>query len=241
MVMRGGRVVATIHHAPPARSRVSAAVTPATALALETQFLLQQAQQQLVELEASRATAVHTTDDARRRLERDLHDGAQQRLLVVGMGLAYAAESEAPGGPLDAAASRVATALTDLRRIGRGDAAIIAELGLYDAVRAIAGTSEVPISVTSTRCGTRAHECWPQAPATTAYRLVHASLAAAQRSGAKELSVELRCLGVSMGRAVSTRYDGCAVVDRSADHDRVMACSGRIVIDDGDVFEIWLP
>jgi signal transduction histidine kinase len=241
MVTRGGRVVATIRHAPSARGRIAAAVTPATALALETQFLLLQAQQQLVELELSRATAVQTTDDARRRLERDLHDGAQQRLLVVGMGLAHTAVGVASDGPLHAAASRVAAALTDLRRIGRGDAAIIAELGLDDAVHAIAGTSELPMLVTSTRCTTLAHDCWPQASATTAYRLVHASLAAAQRCGAKELAVELQCLGASNGRAVSTRHDGDAANERSADHDRVMASGGRIVIDDGHVFEVWLP
>jgi hypothetical protein len=95
--------------------------------------------------------------------------------------------------------------------------------------------------VTSTRCTTLAHDCWPQASATTAYRLVHASLAAAQRCGAKELAVELQCLGASNGRAVSTRHDGDAANERSADHDRVMASGGRIVIDDGHVFEVWLP
>ena len=240
-VMRGGRVVATIRHAPSSRSRIAAAVTPATALALETQLLLLQAREQLVELEASRATAVQSTDEARRRLERDLHDGAQQRLLVVGMDLAHAAEGEAPGGPLRTAASRVAVALSDLRRIGRGDAAIIAELGLDDAVLAVAGTAEVPMSVASTRCGSPAHDCWPQAAATTAYRLVHASLAAAQRSGAEELAVELRCLGARNGRVVSTRHGGDAPTERSADHDRVMASGGRIVIDDGHAFEVWLP
>jgi signal transduction histidine kinase len=240
-VKRGGRVVATIRHAPAARSRIAAAVTPATALALETQLLLQQARQQLVELEASRATAVQTTDEARRRLERDLHDGAQQRLLVVGMALAHAADGEASDGPLRAAASRVAMALTDLRRIGRGDAAIIAELGLDDAVTAIAGTSEIPMSVALSPCASPAHDCWPQAVATTAYRLVHASLAGAQRCGAKELAVQLRCLGPGNGRAVSTRHDGHVFTERSADHDRVLASGGRIAIDDGHVFEVWLP
>jgi signal transduction histidine kinase len=240
-VMRGGRVVATIHHDPSSRSRIAAAVTPATALALETQLLLLQAREQLVELETSRATAVQTIDEARRRLERDLHDGAQQRLLVVGMDLAHAAEGEAPGGPLRTAASRVAVALSDLRRIGRGDAAIIAELGLDDAVLAVAGTSDVPMSVASTRCGSPAHDCWPQAAATTAYRLVHASLAAAQRSGAEELAVELRCLGVRNGRVISTRHGGDASTERGADHDRVVASGGRIVIDDGYAFEVWLP
>ena len=240
-VMRGGRVVATIRHVPSAQSRIATAVTPGAALALETQLLLQQAQQQLVALEESRATAVRTTAEARRRLERDLHDGAQQHLLVVGMVLAHAAVDEPPDGPLRTAASQVAQALTDLRRIGRGDAAIIAELGLDDAVTAIAGMSEVPMSVTSTRCESGAHNCWPQAEAITAYRLVQTSLAAAQRSGAKEVGVELRCLGASNGRLVSTRHDGDTPTDRGADHDRILASGGRIVIDDGHEFKAWLP
>ena len=240
-VVRSGRIVATIRHVPSARGRVAAAVTPATALALETQFLLQQARQQLVELTASRAMAVQTTDEARRRLERDLHDGAQQRLLVVGMSLAHAADDERSDGPLRAAAEHIAVALTDLRRIGRGDAAIIAELGLNDAVSAIAGTSEVPMSVASMRCASPTHDCWPQHAATTAYRLIHASVAGAQRAAAKEIAVKLRCLGATKGRTVSTRHDGDTSTERSADHDRVIASSGRIVIDDGHVFEVWLP
>lgn len=240
-VMRNGRIVATISHVASARNRVAAAVTPATALALETQWLLAQARRQLVEVETSRSAAVHTTDEARRRLERDLHDGAQQRLLVVGMELAHAAERDGQDGRLRSAAARIGQALTDVRRIGRGDAAIIAELGLDDALLAIAGTAEVPMSVTSTRCEGSEHDCWAQVAATTAYRLVHTSLAAARRSGAKELSVELRCLGVGNGRAVVTRHDGDSSGERGADHDRVMACGGRIVADNGHVFEAWLP
>jgi signal transduction histidine kinase len=240
-VMRNGRVVATIYHAAAARGRVAAALTPATALALETQLLLRQASEQLSDLKVSRATAVLTADDARRRLERDLHDGAQQRLLVVGMRLAHAAGEGSPGGTLNVAASQVAAALIDLRRIGRGDAAIIAELGLNDAVTAVAGTSPVPMLVAFTPCDDSNHECWPQEVATTAYRVVLGALAAAQSSAAKELAVEMRCLGGGNGRLVATRHDGQRTADRGADHDRVFASGGRIVRDDGRGFEAWLP
>ena len=239
-VRRGQQVVATIHHSPAARGRVAAAVTPATALALETQLLLQQASDQLAQLTVSRATAVLTADEARRRLERDLHDGAQQRLLVVGMQLTHAA-SGSPDSSLNTAAGHVAEALADLRRIGRGDAAIVAELGLDDAVSAITGTAPVPMLVTSTRCDAAAHACWPQDLATTAYRLVLGALAAAQRSGAKELTVELRCFGDGSGRTVATWQDGLALEDRSTDHDRVLAAGGRVTTDDGLTFVAWLP
>lgn len=235
-VRRGQHVVATIHHAAAARGRVAAGVTPATALALETQLMLQQASDQLIQLKASRARAVLAADEARRRLERDLHDGAQQRLLVVGMQLANAGNSS-----LNAAAVHVAAALADLRRLGRGDAAIVAELGLRDAVTEVTGTAPVPMRVTSTQCDTPAHDCWPQDVATTAYRLVLAAVAAAQRSGAKEVTVELCCCGDGSGRTVSTWHDGQMSVDRSTDQDRVLAVSGRITIDDGLTFVAWLP
>ena len=237
---RGQQVVATIHHSPAARGRVAAAVTPATALALETQLLLQRANEQLAKLTASRATAVLTADNARRRLERDLHDGAQQRLLVVGMQLTHAS-SGSPDSPLTTAAGYVAEALADLRRIGRGDAAIVAELGLDDAVTAMTGTASVPMVVTSTPCDDAAHACWPQDVATTAYRLVLGALAAAQRSGATELTVELRCCGDVDGRTVATRHNGDAPADRSTDHDRVLAAGGRITTDDGLTLSAWLP
>lgn len=239
-VRRGPNVVATIHHSPAARGRVAAAVTPATALALETQLLLQQANDQLARLTASRATAVLSADEARRRLERDLHDGAQQRLLVVGMQLTHAG-TRSPDSSLTTAAGHVAQALTDLRRIGRGDAAIVAELGLDDAISAVTGTAPVPMSVTSMQCDAVAHTCWPQDVATTAYRLVLGALAAAQRSGATELTVALRCFGEGNGRTVATRQHGQALADRASDHDRVLAAGGRITTDDGVTFEAWLP
>jgi signal transduction histidine kinase len=244
-VVRGAEVVATIHHRPAAHDRVAAAVTPAIALALETELLVERARIQLVELQRSRATAVLAADDARRRLERNLHDGAQQRLLVVGMRLAHAAT--APGGRDSRwgdAAAEVAAALRDVRRIGRGDAAIIAELGLDDAVASLADSVDVQMAVTSTRCADSAHDCWPQDTATTAYRLLTAAVAEAERCGAHELSTELACLGAGAGRTVATAHDGRGGIERGAEHDRVLASGGRIVTDrrtTPPAFEVWLP
>jgi signal transduction histidine kinase len=244
-VVRGADVVATIHHRPAAHDRVAATVTPAIALALETELLVERARIQLVELQRSRATAVLAADDARRRLERNLHDGAQQRLLVVGMRLAHAAS--APGAddsPWGDAAAEVAAALRDVRRIGRGDAAIIAELGFDDAIASLADSVDVPIGVTSRRCADRVHDCWPQDTATTAFRLLTAAVTEAERCGAHELSVELACLGEGSGRTVSTAHDGRGGIERGAEHDRVLASGGRIIADrrtSPAVFEVWLP
>ena len=151
-VVRGGRTVATIHHRPGSRSRVAAAVTPSIALALETQLILSDANAQVVELERSRAASVHVTDESRRSLERNLHDGAQQRLLVVGMQLANASDEGPGGSQRRSAAGLVADALQELRRIGRGDAAVIAELGLADAVTSLAGASDLPVRTQTLRC-----------------------------------------------------------------------------------------
>ena len=110
-VVRGGRTVATIHHRPASRGRVAAAVTPSIALALETQLILSDANAQVVELERSRAASVRVTDESRRSLERNLHDGAQQRLLVVGMQLANASDEGPVGSQRRSAACLVADAL----------------------------------------------------------------------------------------------------------------------------------
>ena len=245
-VVRGGRVVATIHHRPAARGRIAAVVSPAVALALETQLVLKQAQAQLEDLERSRAKAVQTADDARRRLERDLHDGAQQRLLVVGMGLAHAAmdRDDEKGARWQAAADTVAEALVELRRIGRGDAAIIAELGLANAVTSLTGTADLPVTVDSIRCESTDHECWPLGVATAAYRLLMGSLLEAHGSGAPELEIELRCMGSGAGRTVTTRHGGRSTSARESDRDRVLAAGGRIItVADATAitFSAWLP
>ena len=146
-------------------------------------------------------------------------------------------------GPLRAATSRVAVALTDLRRIGRGDAAIIAELGLDDAVTAIAGTSEIPMSVAfESLCLARA-------------RLLAAGrgddrLSTRPRLASRRPTLQHQGIGgpTAMPRTgqreggIRREYDGDVFTERSADHDRVLASGGRIAVeDDGHVFEVWLP
>src|SRR5918994_1530152 len=74
-----------------------AALTPAVTVAVENERLRVLASAELAELRASRRRIVERADAARRRLERDLHDGAQQRLLLLGMELARAAESADDG------------------------------------------------------------------------------------------------------------------------------------------------
>jgi signal transduction histidine kinase len=102
------------------------------------------------ELERTRAIAVEDAAAALRRVERDLHDGAQVRLAAVAMHLGMAqekAEDEAVRELLDAAQSGVSGALADLRRIARGIHPPVLDSGLADALASLAATSPIPARV----------------------------------------------------------------------------------------------
>jgi signal transduction histidine kinase len=102
-------------------------------------------------LTQSRARIVATADDTRRRIERDLHDGAQQRLVSLSLQLRAARAAVPPelGAELDRAVAGVTGALDELREIARGiHPAILAEGGLGPALRTLARRSAVPVEVT---------------------------------------------------------------------------------------------
>jgi signal transduction histidine kinase len=103
-----------------------------------------------VELAASRARVVAAADETRRRIERDLHDGTQQRLVSVALDL-RAAENSTPSELVDLRAqlSRtgegLAAAVEDLQEISRGiHPAILSQGGLEPALKALARRSSVP-------------------------------------------------------------------------------------------------
>jgi len=102
------------------------------------------------ELERTRAIAVEDAAAALRRVERDLHDGAQVRLAAVAMNLGMAQErtgDETLRDLLDAAQSGVSGALADLRRIARGIHPPALDSGLADALASLAATSPIPAQV----------------------------------------------------------------------------------------------
>ena len=104
-------------------------------------------------LAASRARIVVAADDARRRIERDLHDGAQQRLATLALRLREAQEAVPPGAGelatrLDSAAGGLEAALEELREIARGiHPAVLAEGGLGAALAALARQCPVPVDL----------------------------------------------------------------------------------------------
>ena len=123
---------------------------------LENERLQAETLSQLEDLHASRRRIVQAGDAARRRLGRDLHDGAQQRLVTLALALRLAAARLGPG--LDAAqAQRVnqaeaelRAALADLRELAQGIfPAMLAEEGLATAIEALAEAVPVPLAITA--------------------------------------------------------------------------------------------
>src|SRR3954469_22703596 len=149
---RGGRPVAVLGHRaellddPELVDEVGTAARPA----LDHERLEAELRAQLEELRASRARTVETGDAERRRLERDLHDGAQQRLVVLSLGLRLLRDQldRNTTGRLDTAESELKAALEDLRELGRGIyPAVLADEGLAAALDSLAEEAQIPITV----------------------------------------------------------------------------------------------
>lgn len=106
------------------------------------------------EVSARRTAAVDAAEAERRRIERDLHDGAQQRLVSLGMTLGLAREKmdqdpERARALMDEAHTEAKAAMTELRAIARGiHPAVLDDRGLDAALSALAARSPVPVTVT---------------------------------------------------------------------------------------------
>ena len=124
----------------------------AARFALENERLQVELRAQLVELRESRARIVQAGDEERRRLERDLHDGAQQRLLGIGMALQLLGprigENEEADALLDETQPELQSAVRELRELARGiHPAVLTDQGLDAAVRTLADRARLPVDV----------------------------------------------------------------------------------------------
>jgi signal transduction histidine kinase len=188
------------------------------------------------DLAASRARIVATADGTRRRIERDLHDGAQQQLVALALRLRAAQAATPPGlGDLEEELTRVAQGLAsvmdELREMARGiHPAILAEGGLGAALRMLARRSPVPVeldAVVETRLAERVE--------VAAYYVVSEALAnAAKHAQASVVHVGVQVVG---GAArVFVRDDGAGGADPSRGSglvglkDRVEALGGTITV-----------
>jgi signal transduction histidine kinase len=191
----------------------------------------------LEELRASRARLVEAGDTERRRLERDLHDGAQARLVGVTLLLAYArrrvdADPEV-ATTLDRAIAELRTSLAELRELARGiHPAVLTEQGLEPAVTALAARAPVPVAVDTDGGGERL----PAAVEIAAYYVVSEALAnIAKYAKATQARVAIRRTG---GRVtVDVSDDGIGGADAGQGSglrglaDRLGALDGTIAVE----------
>jgi signal transduction histidine kinase len=140
-IVAGGQTLAVVSHAPRLADDPSSAsaVARGAMLALERERLQAQTLWRRREIQASRARIVEVGDAERQRLERDLHDGAQQRLAALSLELRLRRDSSpVPGPQLDEARAEVSRALSSLREIAHGIyPAALAEEGLSAALETL--------------------------------------------------------------------------------------------------------
>jgi signal transduction histidine kinase len=186
------------------------------------------------ELAASRRRIVAASDEARRRIERDLHDGTQQRLVSLGLAARATRDDTAAGRDvLRAELSRLATGLTDavaeLQELSRGiHPAIVSDGGLGPALRTLARRSGVPVDLDVTT-NTR----FPEPVEIAAYYVASEALANAMKH-AQASSVEISLAARDGSLLLSVRDDGVGGADPARGSglaglaDRVEALGGSI-------------
>jgi signal transduction histidine kinase len=211
-------------------------VCAAAALTLENARLQAELRARLAELQASRARLVEATDTERRRIERDLHDGTQQRLVSIAMALGLAESKLAADRPavqpvLREARDALAVALAELRELTQGiRPAILVERGLAAALDDLSRRAALPVRL-EVAVGGRL----PEQVESAGYFVASEALAnAAKHSHASEV------------RLVAAEEDGVLVLEIADDGiggastsggsglrglaDRVEALGGRLTV-----------
>jgi signal transduction histidine kinase len=153
-VLRDGNRTAVLLHDPALLERRALldSVLAAAGLSIEIARLRVEVRRQLAEVEASRRRIVEAGYEERRRLERDLHDGAQQRLVTLGIVLrrlqrSLPREAGMLSPAFDSAVDEVAAAVSDLRTIAAGVRPPRLDDGLAAALRDLAHSAPLPVDV----------------------------------------------------------------------------------------------
>jgi signal transduction histidine kinase len=188
------------------------------------------------ELAASRARVVAAADHTRRRIERDLHDGAQQRLVSLGLELRAAeamvpAELEELKARLSQTAKGLGSVLEELQELSRGiHPAILSKGGLGAALKTLARRSAVPVELTL-----NADKRLPERVEVAAYFVVSEALTnAAKYAQASVVHVDLEAADSIV--KLSIRDDGIGGADPSRGsgliglRDRIESLGGRIEV-----------
>ena len=153
-IQRDGAPVAAIEHdaALLEEPELVRAAGAAAALALENERLNAELHARYEDLHASRARLVATADAARRRIERDLHDGAQQRFvalaLILRLARTSAPDDSRTASLIDEGIAQLTAGLAELRELARGiHPAVLSERGLAAALASLAPRAPVPVEV----------------------------------------------------------------------------------------------
>jgi signal transduction histidine kinase len=236
LVEREGRPLAALIHDPALDQGLVRAAAAAAGMAIENARLHAEVRAQLEEARASRQRIVEAGDRERRRVERNLHDGAQQRLAALALSLAMLRErggaDPATAASLAQAAAELKRAIDELRELARGiHPAVLTEEGLPAAVESLAERSAVPVRVAAD-FDTRL----PEPVETVAYFVVSESLAnVAKYARASGARVALsRCNGTLRVEVVD---DGVGGADASQGsglrglEDRVSAVRGSFRVE----------
>jgi signal transduction histidine kinase len=236
-VERDGAPVAAIVHdaALDTSPELVEAAASASLLAIDNERLKADLRARLEELRVSRLRIVEAADDARRRIERDLHDGAQQELLALALELRVLRSRVGDGDALplvDGIAKRLDVALGELRELARGiHPAILTQSGLAAAVGALAERATLPVEVEMD-----VDRRLPAPAESAAYFLVAEALTNVVRyARASRARVQIEIDGDDL--VVTVTDDGVGGVDVAAGsglrglQDRLAAVDGTMEID----------
>ncbi len=237
-VERDGQPIAVLLHDPVLEhnAELVRSVCAAASLALENERLQAELRARLAELQASRARLVEATDAERRRIERDLHDGTQQRLVSIAMALGLL-ESKLPeraGGaqPLvRETRESLALALQELRELTQGiNPPLLTERGLTAALEELCRRAALP-----TRLHVMVDRRLPDQIESAAYFLASEALTnAAKHSHGREVRVAARCEGSLLVLEIAD--DGIGGANPAGGSglrglaDRVEALGGRLTV-----------
>jgi len=237
-IERDGAPVAAIVHNPALlddRELVRTAGAAAV-LAVENERLAAEVRARYDDLRAASARLVAAGDAARRRIERDLHDGAQQRLVSLSVTLNLARKHSEPGSRtatlLDSAMVELTAGLSDLRELARGiHPAVLTERGLDPALEALAARAPLPVTVTHGLA-----DRLPPAVESVAYFVVMEALTNVAKY-ASATAAEVTVEQVDGHVVVGIRDDGVGGADPAAGSglaglsDRVVALGGKLVVE----------
>ncbi|MEA2310690.1 MAG: hypothetical protein QOE28_658 [Solirubrobacteraceae bacterium] len=231
----GRRVAAIIHDAElDTTPELVNAAAAAAALALDNERLKADLRARVEDLRISRVRIVDAADAARRRLERDLHDGAQQQLVALALDLRLlrARLKGTDAVPLvEEISDKLAVALAELRELARGiHPAILTDRGLGPAVQGLADRVPLPVEV-DVELGVRPA---PQIEAAAYFVVAEALTNVARYAKAREARVAIEREGEAIVVVVSDDGVGGARVEAGTGlrglHDRLAALDGQLSI-----------